>query len=209
MWGMRLSYFFPLLFVLITKKNHENQTLRKGIAIICILAVITEIGGEVSTNLLGSGTPAVNLYEIAFTLTTLLIYWNLFKRPYEKRRLVWSILLFFILGISSLFYFGLFRTNIFTGIFGQLLLMLVSVSYLYRLFQEASVPDLKSYLPFWFSAGMLIYTAVTFFLILFESNLRNENGSIFSSLWQIQLYVSILFNLILAKGIWETRLRSS
>ncbi len=206
---MQGSYLALLLLICLTKSEGSTKVIRKGILVLVILAIVTEIASKVSANYFNSTALVEHFYEITYPLTTMLIFWQLFEMPHERRRVIWSILLFLVVSFAVLLIDGYDEINPIRNVIGQFFIMGFSVEYLFKLFQNATVPRLKYHLPFWFVAGMLLYNATTFFVVLFERVIRVEDTVLFYSVWQIQLYVSILFNLILAKGIWETRRRSS
>jgi hypothetical protein len=138
-------------------------------------------------------------------MIVLVIFSILFDRNYEKRRILLLLILFSAFGIYRLLANGIMEMYSETNVIGQMLLMAVSITYLFKLFKEAEVPSLRRHLGFWFATAILFYNAVTFFVSLFEELIRDSDSNLFHYSWQIQVYVTLLFNLVLTLGLWATR----
>lgn len=136
---------------------------------------------------------------LEFTLISLIFYY-VFDRDFLKKGILLLITLFIpialVLIVENPFYFN---ENL-NGTSG-LLLILITLTYFYRLLQNMSIPILSHSAMFWISSGVLLYFSGTIFVYIFSSVVFENN----MPLWSINLYLNILFHIMLTIGIWQIK----
>lgn len=90
----------------------------------------------------------------------------------------------------------------------RLFMLAVVLMYLTRITNQVIVRNIMTHDLFWFSAGLLVYIAGTFFIFLFGHYLFEKTTSLdtFNLYWNIQQVIYILFCIISAVGLWMSRL---
>ncbi|CCH51390.1 hypothetical protein BN8_00310 [Fibrisoma limi BUZ 3] len=89
----------------------------------------------------------------------------------------------------------------------RLFMLAVVLMYLTRITNQVIVRNIMTHDLFWFSAGLLVYIAGTFFIFLFGHYLFEETTSLdtFNLYWNIQQVIYIIFCVISAVGLWMSR----
>lgn len=199
-----VSPLVPFVFLLI-KGNKTTETLRNVLFMVVISSIFADILSLILAKISVNTYPISHIYILVIALLLLYLY---------AQMIVWKWIRPAILGMSlvilgTFFYEaiileGIYDANTYTNGITSITMVILSLLYFYsRLDLIQSKEELyNSY--FWINCALLIYFGSTFFVTLFEEYVRNENPSLFDVTWPIQFIATIVFNLILAKGIWAT-----
>lgn len=118
----------------------------------------------------------------------------------------WIIVFFVLISIFLFFYDeGFKRNNTISNTLLSLIVISLAITYFYSIFLEMRIKNLKKHFLFWMNSAFLIYYGTTFYLTLFEDFIRSYDNNLYYFIWPILLITNIIFNLILAKGIWTMR----
>lgn len=87
----------------------------------------------------------------------------------------------------------------------KLFAIALSLSYLNKVVMDMRVKNIMGHSMFWFTAGLLIYAAGTFFTVLFSEFIFNPkivDDETFDIYWNLNSFLFILFALLSAVSIW-------
>lgn len=87
----------------------------------------------------------------------------------------------------------------------KLFAIALSLSYLNKVVMDMRVKNIMGHSMFWFTAGLLIYAAGTFFTVLFSEFIFNPkivDDETFDIYWNLNSFLFILFAILSAVSIW-------
>jgi hypothetical protein len=196
------SIVIPLLVGIITYKRNkaEQHVLFWYIA----LATITEF---VSVSLAGKGKnnlPVFHLFTVLEFIFLVYFYKLALGRINTKLRIYTLIGVFIGLAvINAMFLEDIYSFNTNLRTLESLVLILLSVYFLFNLTAKSEVLYITDYPNFVASAAILFYFSGSLFL--FASSrifLKNWLG-FYPAIWSIHAFFNIGFNLLLAKTLWN------
>lgn len=200
-----LSPIIPLFFLaIIREKNYGPKLVSLGALLLANLS-----SDAISFYCAEKGISTFFIFHVYTIFAGVFIYF-IYKyeivNKYIKRSFLWATLVFVILSLYYLvFQNGLSQYNSEPYTILSTLVIVLSVYYFYELFIKLEIPYLTKHYFFWVNSAFLIYFASTFFLTVFENFLIQPGVELDLVLWPIQHAATIIFNLIIAKGIWTMK----
>lgn len=83
------------------------------------------------------------------------------------------------------------------------------LSYFNKILTDIRVKNILLHMLFWFSAGLLVYAAGTFFIVLFSEywykDINKVPAEVFDKYWNASQILFIMFCLFSAYGLWTSR----
>lgn len=201
------SHLVPL-FLLIYLINRVSDEIIRALFILTLIVFLTEITSIFFARIFENNNPVIHVYTFLAGLITIYIYIIVFNESSVKKILIVFSILFSLFCIFTFFFHkGYLEENIGPNIILTITIIFLSLRYFYKTFSEMKILNLFRHGFFWINSAFLVYYSTTFYISIFEDLIRfNINLILF--IWPIQLLTTILFNLILAKGIW-TMIKSS
>lgn len=204
---MYLSIASPLVpFVFLFIRGEKTpEVLRNVLFMVIVCSLIADMLSLILAKYSINNYPVFHFYTLVSGFLLLYLY---------RRIIHWSWIHYLTISIGvmivAVFSYevwlreGIYHVNTYTSAMTSISMVSLSLLYFYsRLDLIQSKEELyNSY--FWVNCALLIYFGSTFFVTLFEEYVRNEKPSLFAVTWPIQFIATIVFNLILAKGIWAT-----
>lgn len=92
-----------------------------------------------------------------------------------------------------------------TYTFVSVVVITVSLIFFAYTFYYLEIEKLETDFFFWINSGVLVYFSSTFFITIFTKFIIDSKSEIHHDLWIIQNISTIIFNLIIAKGIWTLK----
>lgn len=205
---MWLSSLVPVGFLLVTKHLPYQYFHRLIVLGLCALDFAIESFSVLHSHGPELGLASMNTYSIVLIVFITCTFAGVFSTIRSKVlvsllgliAIIVSFVFVALYGISSLY-------NTPYAVI-QVVILILSISYFYKVFDETAIPNLLNDLFFWVSSALLVYHGTTFFISIFQTSVRAEVNQLWWYSWQIQMYTSILYNLILASGVWLARQRS-
>lgn len=135
-----------------------------------------------------------------------LIYYHCFDKRLSKQILVGSTLLFAITIIST---YDVNKVSVTALLSFRVLSIGLSLAYFNKILVDMRIKDVLSHTMFWFSAGLLIFAAGTFFIVLFSEywykDINKVPAEVFDKYWNAGQILFIIFCLFSAIGIWFSK----
>jgi len=139
------------------------------------------------------------LLEYVLILSTYYI-WE--PKIINKRILLICIISFIVLWMISKYTFESFNfLDIYTSIIAKIIEIITSALVLFDVLQDANI-ELKTDARLWISSGVIIYATGTLFLFALFNMMLDTSPELIRTLWPINWILSIVFTLLLARGVW-------
>jgi hypothetical protein len=202
------SVLVPLFLALVTIRFHHREV--KFLAYLIYTSCLVELcvvylGYQKVNNL-----PLLNILTMAeFTLLSL-IYYHLFQEELLKRFIKISIHVFIAFTfLFSTFVKGWYEFSDVPRAIESLILVIFSLMYFRKLLTDLNVFYIEREPAFWVSTAVLFYFSGTLFMYIFSSYLALQHTDVMKQVWHIQSMLNIIFNLLLAVGMWYSRQKFS
>ena len=140
----------------------------------------------------------------------LLIQFSLFGMIYlielKRPRFLMLIALVFVpyFVIGTMFFYGLFDFNTHVNSIAGLILVGISIYYLYHLLKELQVDNIAKVPMFWISFAVLCYYGGTLVLFLLNNLTADNYPNSHRMYWTFHNICNILKNILLAVGLWQS-----
>lgn len=204
-WFSILSYLIPIGIITFHISKTENR-LFNVLLIYPILCFLTEIISLIFRDVYGNNNPILHIYTfLAFPAISLFYYRVLLK---EKILSIFVVINFLFLLVCLYSFFitpGAREINKIPYLFLTLYVLFISCYDFYKIYTEMKVSNLFQDGLFWVNSAFLIYFSSTFYVSLFEDIIKSVDLNLFYYTWPIQLVSTIIFNVILSRGIWLMR----
>lgn len=204
------SSIIPIFFLLITYKM-AFSFIWKAVLILCTFSICANILSLIFANFFNNSNPVFHIYSIIDFTTVCFIY----SRIFRGSRIYLVIHLYLIIFLSIAFYLfaikdGIWQSNFSLRLFSNIFIVLLALLYFVKVFSDMKYDSMLKDEFFWFNSAFLFYFGTTFYIVIFEGFIRSyEYDLLLLYTWPVQLVSMIIYNLILAKGIWTMRKLSS
>lgn len=204
-----LSSFIPLFLLLLNYKMAASF-LWRAIFFICLNSILANILSLVFAKIYMNNNPVFHFYIlIEFWIISVIFYRMLINLNIKR-------LIIVIQGLFSVYYLsilsfdqGIWKINPYPRILANVFIIILSISYFFQTLVEMKFDVITKDHFFWFNSSFLFYFSTTFYLAIFERFIRSFDNDLIFYTWPVQLISMIIYNLILAKGIWTMRKLSS
>lgn len=206
-WVSFLSYLLPIFFLLNNLvRNKTERKVQSVLFLYVLLSILTEITNLVVVRMIHNNNPVVHVYTILAFVVIAYLYREFLKVKFYYN--YFYLIIFTYCGFSfyySIYWIGFFNVNVISYLILTIFSIILSSYYFYKVYFEMSVPNLFQNGHFWINSAFLIYFSSTFYLSLFEEIIQSVDINLFYYTWPIQLISTIIFNVILSRGIWLMR----
>jgi hypothetical protein len=196
----------PFLYFLVYRKQ-DIRTLKPILPFI-ILTFIASIYEFLGT--LTFGWNVSNwfiIYNILSFLAINYFYHNLIQTKFQVLNnlfLLAFILLCYILFVNYQIKDFLIISTYFKG-FITLFVLLFSVLWFVKIFQEAYVDDLLKNSIFYFISGFILYYCGTLFLFLLSNYILRVDTATLHSYWMVNVILNLILRILLLMGLWKAK----
>ncbi len=148
--------------------------------------------------------------QMAFAVFEFLIICYLYWLELKKTGYKVTIGAFIVIYIA-VFFISYFTSRNFESVLDYIsvtesaIIIILALVFLYKIFIDLEVIKLTDYPFFWFNSAFLIYFATTFFLFLFNNNLKEFDPKIVYFLTAIQHLINIGLNVLIAIGLCKVK----
>ena len=200
-----LITFLPLILLLLVRNNTTAQkNLRRALLLLCVISIFSDLIGVIAGPIFKNNNPIYHVYDILSGAVILHIYKLNFTNEKTKKIIILLLFVYVTFSIFLFFYKDGYKfDNTKSVISLKIIVILLSIYYFLTLFYELKIRSLKNYYFFWINAAFLFYSSTTFYVFLFEDFMMLFTNEIY--LWPIHLIATIIFNLLLSKGIWTMK----
>ena len=196
-----IAILSPLLPLFIIYKSYKNEKRVQLIGSVLLLNLFTDsvtfvfaIKG-IETNLIFQG------YTLIFGVLVFLMYLIEVNNQRLRRLFYWCLggfVVMYILIITSVIELDAYSLL-------SIFLILVSIIYMWWIFYELEIENLTKHYFFWINTAFFFYLSSTFIFLIFINFVLIKSNWTGVYLWKIQNIAAIIFNLIIAKGIWTLK----
>ncbi|QDK77457.1 hypothetical protein EXU85_02135 [Spirosoma sp. KCTC 42546] len=199
-----LSSGLPIIFGLF---RYKYLSLTSKLIIIFFLCYFTIEAFGTWLSILKKNNLYLQNIEIAVNIVILLAFGlSCFQSIRWKQ--ISSILAVFCLLISLVTYQSNAVSSVSLSIF-RLYALFFCLSYFNKILTDVRVKNILLHTLFWFTTGLLIYSAGTFFIMLFsEYWYKDENkvsAEVFDRYWNANQLLFIFFSVLSAYGLWVSK----
>jgi len=183
---------------------YQLKYLRNNLRLILILLLFSLLADGLSYFLSRRAINTnwiVNYYLlIQFSLFGM-IYLIELKRPRFLMLIALVFVPYFVIG--TMFFYGLFDFNTHANSIAGLILVGISIYYLYHLLKELQVDNIAKVPMFWITFAVLCYYGGTLALFLVNNLMADNYPDSHRMLWIFHNICNILKNILLAIGLWQ------
>lgn len=147
------------------------------------------------------------IYNIFSFLAINYFYHNLIQTKFQVLNnlfLLSFLLLCFILFVNYQIKDFLIISTYFKG-FITLFVLLFSVLWFVKIFQEVYIDNLLKNSSFYFVSGFILYYCGTLFLFLLSNYIFKVDSTIFQSYWMVNVILNLILRILLFIGLWKAR----
>ncbi|MDX2174387.1 MAG: hypothetical protein SFY56_14895 [Bacteroidota bacterium] len=199
-----LSPIVPILYCIKKRSAFNNQL--KALFLYIVVAIVVDVFSAVFNSFKINRLPL----QLCFDIFELLIISYLYWLQFNNRVLKFTIVSFVGIYLISIVYFFLTHQNIeniinYADVIEASIIIILSLIFFFKVLADLEIPKLTAYPFFWFNSAFLLYFGTSFFLFLFNNNLRSFNETIVLFLNAIHLLMNICFNTILSIGLCKVK----
>jgi len=134
-------------------------------------------------------------------------FYNLLQKRFKKIFIVLTVVffLFFLLSILFRTSFDFLTINSFFKAYQTIIILLFSIIWFKRIFENLEVVNLFDSPAFYFVSGLLIYYCGSVFLFLAASAIYASDKSNFQYYWLLNIILNLVLRTLLIIGIWKAR----
>lgn len=197
--------FLPLILLLVVKNNTKApKNLCRALLLLCVISILSDLIGIIAGPIFKNNNPIYHIYDILSGAVILHIYKLNFTNEKTKKIIILLLFIYVTFSIFLFFYKDGYKfDNTVSVISLKIIVILLSIYYFLTLFYELKIRSLKNYYFFWINTAFLFYCSTTFYVFLFEDFVLLHTKEFY--LWPIHLIATIIFNLLLSKGIWKMK----
>ena len=197
--------FLPLILLLVVKNNTKApKNLCRALLLLCVISILSDLIGIIAGPIFKNNNPIYHIYDILSGAVILHIYKLNFTNEKTKKIIILLLFVYVTFSIFLFFYKDGYKfDNTKSVISLKIIVILLSIYYFLTLFYELKIRSLKNYYFFWINTAFLFYCSTTFYVFLFEDFVLLHTNEFY--LWPIHLIDTIIFNLLLSKGIWKMK----
>lgn len=147
-----------------------------------------------------------NLEVIIETIIVGTVFFYSFDKPTHKKLIIAFTIICATVAIIS--YKSSDVSSVSLSVF-RLFSIILSLSYFNNILTDMRIRSITKYSLFWFTAGLLIYAAGTFFIVLFSEywykDINKVPAEVFDRYWNASQVLFVIFCLLSAYGLWVSK----
>ncbi|MBC6994606.1 hypothetical protein QWY85_07415 [Neolewinella lacunae] len=189
---------FTFIYALLTVRAHWRELW--PLSALVLVSVLTEYlaNPQVHRELFGTSTnlPALHVYTALQTILLLLVFRGHLSAMINPWAPVVLMVLFGVFAaVNAAYIDGLYNFNPHARALQSIILLLVAISYLFRLLRDRALRRLTEESLFWVSAALILYFSGNFLIFMASEPLLNAPGLLIG-LYSIHSILNILANLL-------------
>lgn len=146
-----------------------------------------------------------NIFTFVEGLSIIVIYKHILDS--EKSRFYFlPLIVFYSLCFAVAGFLGqLSKHNNFLITIETVIVIVLSITYFFRLINNVQIPKLTDYYLFWLNTSFLIYFCGSLFIFIFETFILYNHDKNVRNLWILHNIFNIVYNVLLAKSVFTWR----
>lgn len=184
---------------------YQLKYLRNNLRLILFLLAFSLLADVISYFLSRSAISTIwiaNPYLLIQFSLLMMIYFIELQRPRFMIFIALAYIIYFI--VSTFFIYGVFNFNTHANSISGLILVGLSIYYLYHLLKELQVDNIAKVPMFWITFAVLCYYGGTLALFLVNNLMADNYPDSHRMLWIFHNICNILKNILLAIGLWQS-----
>lgn len=139
-------------------------------------------------------------------ITTIIIFSYFHSLKFHRKSLIFLFSLACFIFVYETFFAGnIMENNTLMAVFSNLVISLLSFIHLFELFKYDDKNLLEFKFLFYVSTAFFIFNSSSFYVNLFEMQIRAEIGCLFAIIYPILSILLVVQNIILTKAIWTLK----
>jgi len=183
---------------------YQLKYLRNNLRLILFLLAFSLLADVISYFLSRSAISTIwiaNPYLLIQFSLLMMIYFIELQRPRFLIFIALAYIIYFI--VSTFFIYGVFNFNTYANSISGLILVGLSIYYLYHLLKELQVDNIAKVPMFWITFAVLCYYGGTLALFLLNNLTADNYPNSHRMYWIFHNICNILKNILLAIGLWQ------
>ncbi|MCE7993478.1 MAG: hypothetical protein HEP71_15935 [Roseivirga sp.] len=177
--------------------------LQKLLLTILLITGVSEVVSEVLWQQSNNNFPVFHIYAILEFCVLAMIYRSTFENKTIESVFKWSILVFITFGIANaLFFQSVFEPNTNVTTVSSVLLIGLSVSFLFRVLNDMRYDRLEKSAMFWINIGVLTYFSSSFALFTFGEKLVPFSIESTINIWTLHIFFNVLHYIAFCIALW-------
>jgi hypothetical protein len=201
-----VASFFPLVVGLFCFKSIWKDLVYVFIYI--VISVLVEIVTTIYVELNQNNFFIFHFFTVVEYTLLSLFYINFFKGYFKPFTFYVCMPLFYIVAFFDYMINGIATIDDFSISVESMIFIGYSLFWFYFVLKNLLFENLLSSPAFWINTAILVYFAGNLLLFTFSEYLLSNYPGRSTSIWTIiHSFINILFNILLATGVWKTRIR--
>ena len=199
--------WLPPLIVIAAVKRKCQVNYFVELKLLIIIAAICDISSLVLAGEGMNNMPIVHLFTFAEFVLIALIYRKNFKKKSKDYLGAFLLIVAVYLLVNPIYPSNLFEFNSWARMIESLVLIILSMLWFIKIFQEMKIVKLSEHPMFYINSVVLLYIEGNFFIFTYYNLVVNQNQELMSNIWNIHSVLNIVFNILLAIAIWKMRVK--
>ena len=147
----------------------------------------------------------VNIYDTVSTCLYILLFYSLNENKSFRLGLVFLATSYVLFAVTTITLMqSWFLPQPIVGLITILIPVVLSILFFYELLKNLKVDNLFKYPYYWIACAILFRFGMVFFTVIF-TELIYLDMEVYKYIWLIVIFSSIIYNLLITKGIWLMR----
>lgn len=191
------SVLLPIILVVI-----GWRVLNRELKLIATLLMFSALSDALSYIFISYSINSWPIVNVFFLIQFVILYFVFFS---NFKKLVNILFYLFILFCLINYFFGQspFKFNSISSYSGALFMLVLALSYLYRLFWQLPVERVQDLPMLWIAFAVLIYFGGTLFLFLFNNYLIDNEPGTHQAIWVLHNMLNVSKNVFLSIALWK------
>lgn len=177
--------------------------LQKLLLLVLLVTGVSEVVSELLWRQRSNNFPVFHVYAILEFCVLAMIYRSTFENQAIKRTIKRGVFTFMAFGIvNALFFQSVFDPNTNVTTVSSVLLIGLSVSFLFRVLNDMRYDRLEKSAMFWINIGVLVYFSSSFALFTFGEQLVPFSIESTINIWTLHIFFNVLHYIAFCIALW-------
>ncbi|GAB5522500.1 MAG: hypothetical protein Roseis2KO_03720 [Roseivirga sp.] len=177
--------------------------VQRLLVLMFIITGLVEVGSEVLWQNGVNNYALFHIYALLEFSILILIYRQTFQRQLTRKVLKAAIFVFVAFGIiNALFFQSVFEPNTNVITTSSVLLVALSISFLFRVLSDMRYDRLEKSAMFWIDIGVLVYFSSSFALFNFGEELVPYSIESTINVWTLHIFFNVLHYIAFCIALW-------
>lgn len=199
-----IAYSSSILPIIVGIPRYKYLT--SNLKVVCLFFIISFVRDTYSLILIFTVRNNIYIQNVEPIVQTVLIgtvFYCSFESPFNRRLIAVSTV---VCALISAFYYEDNEVSSVSLSAFRLFAIILSLAYFSKVVMDMRIKNMLRHSMFWFTSGLLIYAAGTFFVMLFSEywyhDINKVSTEVFDKYWNPSQLLLVLFTFLSTVGIW-------